>query len=109
MLNFWKKKNEQPASSGSELSWSQAASDSLHQALAQAPVPAMLKGRVRNELKSAAEERARAAGRNEVTPQDLMEGMLSKMPANMRSKVEAAMKEGPTGLEKLQNDLKDSE
>ncbi len=109
MLNFWKKKSDQAASSSSEFSWSQAASDSLNQALAQAPVPAMLKGRVRNELKNAAEERARAAGRSEVTPQDLMEGMLSKMPANMRSKVEAAMKEGPAGLEKLQNDLKDSQ
>lgn len=112
MLNFWKKKNKE-SSSGSthganELSWSSEASAGLDQALAQAPVPALLKNKVRGELKGAAEAVTRTAGRTEVTPQDLMAGMLSKMPASMRSKVEAAMKEGPAGLEKLQNDLKNS-
>jgi len=105
MLNFWKKKNTESTPQRDGLTWSDAARAGLEQALAQAPVPALLKNRVRGELKSAAEATAQAAGRSEVTPQDLMEGMLSKMPAAMRNQVETAMKGGPEALNDLQKRL----
>jgi hypothetical protein len=94
------KKNESPP-----LAWEPAAEAALEQALGQAPVPAMLKGRVKSELKNAAEEHARKSGHATVTPEDLMNGMLARLPANMKTKVEEAMKKGPQGLEGLKNNL----
>jgi len=58
-------------------------------------------------LTKAAEEQARQLGHAEVTAEDLMSGMLAKMPAHMKTKVEQAMKQGPEGLANLQKDLKD--
>ena len=104
MFKFWPKKKD--AAGSDKLTWSAQAEQGLVQALAQAPVPAMLKGRVRSELRNAAEEHARNAGHSEVTPEDLMEGMLSKLPANMRTQVEEAMKKGPEGLKDLEKNLK---
>lgn len=89
-----------------ELTWDAQATQGLEQAIAQAPVPAMLKGRVRTELKSAAEGVARAEGRNTVTAQDLMQGLLSRLPENMRSKVETAMQGGPDKLKDLEKELR---
>lgn len=88
------------------MTWDPQAIQALDQALAQAPVPKMMKSMVKSQLKKAAEETARKAGRSNVTPQDLMEGMLSKMPAAQRAKVEDAMKKGPEGLKNLERDLK---
>lgn len=106
MFKLWPTKKEAGETNPTELTWTSQATQGLEQALAQAPVPAMLRGRVRSELVNAAETHARAAGRNEVTPQDLMEGMLRKLPANMRSQVEEAMKKGPAGLKDLEQHLK---
>lgn len=101
MFGFKKKE-----SSAGTMTWQADAVTALEQALAQMPVPGSLKGRVRSELEKAAVAHAREAGRSEVTAQDLMEGLLAKLPANMRGKVEEAMKQGPEGLEKLQKELK---
>lgn len=106
MFKWRRKKNDAATPESAALTWSTQAKQGLEQALAQAPVPAMMKGRVRNELKNAAEAHARTVGHSEVTPEDLMEGMLSKLPANMRTKVEDAMKKGPEGLKDLEQDLK---
>lgn len=88
------------------MSWDEQAQLAVNQAVQQAPLPAMLKGRVRTELTNAAEETARAAGRNNVTAQDVLQGMLAKMPPAMRQQVEEAMKGGPEGLAKLQKKLR---
>ncbi|MEK7557131.1 MAG: hypothetical protein AAB538_04095 [Patescibacteria group bacterium] len=108
MLKFWKKKpaNEPSASGTSELTWDAQAQAALDQAVSQAPVPKMMKSMVKSQLKNAAEDAARKAGHTTVTPQDLMEGMLSKMPAGTRAKVEEAMKKGPEGIKDLERDLK---
>ncbi|PIT98494.1 MAG: hypothetical protein COT71_00400 [Candidatus Andersenbacteria bacterium CG10_big_fil_rev_8_21_14_0_10_54_11] len=57
-------------------------------------------------MKKAAEQKTRAAGRTHVTPEDLMQGLLEKLPANMRQKIENAVKEGPAGLQKLEQEFK---
>lgn len=107
---FRKKKETTPltpvTSSSTELTWDAQATQGLQQALAQAPVPALLKGKVRTELKKAAEDAARAAGRSTVIAQDLMEGLLSKLPAHMRDKVTAAVAGGPEKLKDLEQELK---
>lgn len=99
MLKIWKREK------ANKLPWSKPAQEGLEQAMQQTPVPAMLKMTVRKQLESAAEEAARAAGHNEVTAEDLMQGLLSKLPASMREKVEQAAKLGPDGLKKLQEKL----
>lgn len=118
MLNFWKKKKSEqgdentpqeadntPQTSG-ELSWDAQATQALEQSVAQAPVPGMMKNKVKKELSKAAEEAARKAGHTTVTAEDLMNGMLSKMPANMRQKIEKAAESGPEGLKNLENELR---
>lgn len=110
-MRFWPKK-KQPTSnddsssnSGSSLTWDEQAKTAISQSVMQAPVPAMLRGRLRKELESAAEAAAISAGRSKVTAEDVMNGLLSKMPANMRAKVEKAMKGGPEEIKKLQQKL----
>lgn len=101
---FWPKKK--PADGASDaLPWDAAASQALEQAANQAPVPGPLKGRVKKELKQAAEDYARQQNHTSVTAEDLMQGLLAKMPAAMRAKVEAAMQQGPQGLENLKGEL----
>ncbi|MEX2055264.1 MAG: hypothetical protein WD972_03715 [Candidatus Andersenbacteria bacterium] len=102
---FGKSKSDTPDPAAGAMTWDAQATQGLEQALAQAPVPAMLKGRIRQELVSAAEGVAQRAGRTTVTAQDLMEGLLSKLPASMKSKVEDAVKGGPEKLKELENDL----
>lgn len=119
MFKLWPKKkqsNSSPNNDSSvpaestpatgELTWEAQAQTGLDQAMSQAPVPAMLKGKVRRELANAAEAAARAAGRNVVTAEDLMNGLLAKLPSNMRSQVEEAMKGGPDKLKELEKNLK---
>ncbi len=105
MFNF--KKKEKKDDTNTSLTWDATATQALEQAISQAPVPKMLKGKVKNELKKAAENVAQAANRTTVTAEDLMHGMLAKMPANMRSKVEDAMQQGPEGLKNLQKEFGD--
>lgn len=106
MFKFWKKKQAADESGGvAKLTWNPQAQAALDQSVAQAPVPKMMKGLVKSQLKKAAGEVTRRANRTTVTAQDLMEGMLSKMPAGTRAKVEEAMKKGPSGLAKLQKEL----
>ncbi|MDP3997351.1 MAG: hypothetical protein U1C49_00950 [Candidatus Andersenbacteria bacterium] len=103
MYKFWHKQKQEPAQS--DLQWDTQAQQAVDQALAQAPVPAMLKGQVKKELTKAAEAAARAAGHEQVTAEDVMAGLLSKMPAKTRQKVEDAMKGGPEKLRHLQDEL----
>jgi hypothetical protein len=102
MLNIFKKKS---SDEHSPLSWDNSAVQALAQAVSQAPVPSMLKGRIKSELSKAAEEAARKEGKTTVTAQHLMAGILARLPEDMRKKVESAAKEGPAGLKKLQNEL----
>ena len=102
------KKNTAPAPEPevSTVTWDEQAKQSIEQAIAQAPVPSLLKGRIKNELMKAAELEAVKAGRNKVTAPDVMAGLLAKMPAAMRDKVAQAMQEGPEGLKNLEHELK---
>lgn len=112
MFSLWKKKSTEkdqtPASpkATGQLSWDNSAITALAQAVSQAPVPSMMKGRIKQELSNAAEEAARKEGKTTVTAQHLMAGILSRLPENMRKKVEDAAKQGPAGLKKLQDELK---
>ena len=112
MFNIWKKKSKEEGQNvtspkaPSQLSWNNSAITALAQAVSQAPVPSMMKGRIKQELSSAAEEAARKEGKTTVTAQHLMTGILSRLPENMRKKVEDAAKQGPAGLKKLQDELK---
>ena len=102
MLNiFAKKKSPDPANPSLSLTWDPQASSALQQALAQAPVPAMMKGLLKKEMAKSAEEHARKMGHTSVTAEDLMNGLMAKLPDNMKSKVEDAMKKGPDELKKL--------
>ncbi len=108
MFNPFKRtaKNQPAAESqGSALTWDSQAQQGLDKAMSQAPVPAMLKAKVRRELAGAAEASARQAGRTTVTAEDLLQGLLAKLPAGMRGKVEDAMKGGPDKLKDLQKEL----
>ncbi|HSX24672.1 MAG TPA: hypothetical protein VLG69_01765 [Candidatus Andersenbacteria bacterium] len=115
MFSLWKKKSTEEGKAASphkpqnqssgQLSWDKSALQALAQAVSQAPVPSMMKQRVKQELSNAAEEAARKEGKATVTAQHLMAGILSRLPANMRKKVEDAAKQGPAGLKKLQNEL----
>jgi hypothetical protein len=105
MFNFKKKGKKDDNNNSTSLTWDPTATQALEQAMSQAPVPKMLKGKVKNELKKAAENVTQTANRTTVTAEDLMHGMLAKMPANMRNKVEDAMQQGPEGLKNLQDEF----
>lgn len=100
MFGFGQKKE-----AAASLPWDDQARQALDQAVSQAPVPAMLRGKIRSELEKAGEEQARKHGHASVTAQDLMEGLMSKLPESMRSKIEDAAKKGPQGLADLQKKL----
>jgi hypothetical protein len=89
----------------SDLAWDDQAKEILNKALGEAPVPAMLKGTVEKQLRRAAETAARNSGRTSVTAQDVMDGFLAKLPADVRAKVEGAMSEGPEALKRLQDEM----
>ena len=116
MLSIFRKKNKKeetaaptpaPVEGGStgELTWSKEATDALEQTLGQAPIPKLLKPKIRRDLKKAAEALARKSGRTEVSAHDLMQGFLSKLPSEMRNQVEQAARKGPEGLKMLQKKL----
>lgn len=90
---------------GEPLPWDHAASSALERALQQTPIPALLRGTVKKELARAAEAHARDHGRTTVTAEDLMQSLLTKMPAHIREKVEQAIKQGPAGMNKLKREL----
>jgi len=103
MLGLNKKKE---VSSVTAIPWSESASQALKQAVAGAPVPKPLKGTMAKELKKAAEQHATEAGHSEVTPEDLMNGLLAKLPSKMKDKVTNAIAQGPDGLKNLESELK---
>ena len=106
MFSFWQKKSPNQSEDGESLTWDDSATKALAQAVGQAPVPGIMKQRVKRELEQAAEEYARKNGKTTVTAEDLMQGIMAKLPEGMRSKVEDAAKQGPEGLKKLQDELK---
>lgn len=89
----------------SEMPWDNTATRALEHAIKQAPIPTLLRATVKSQLKRAAEAHAREHGRTTVTAEDLMQGLLAKMPAAMRAKVEEAIQQGPDALGKLKNEL----
>lgn len=91
---------------GPSLPWDDTAANALEHALQQTPIPALVRGTVKSELVKAAEAHAREHGRGTVTAEDLMNGLLAKIPAAMRTKVEQALQQGPDALGKLQDELK---
>lgn len=88
------------------MQWDAQATQALNQSVAQTPVPSMMKNQVKHQLKQAAEEYARNNGKTTVSPEDLMNGLMSKLPENMRKKVEEAAKKGPAGLKDLEKEMK---
>jgi len=63
-------------------------------------------GPVKSKLRSAAENKAKELGHSEVQPEDLMQGLMEMIPQSMRDTIEKRMQEGPEGMAKLQDDLK---
>ncbi|MEX1997733.1 MAG: hypothetical protein WEA04_03635 [Candidatus Andersenbacteria bacterium] len=105
MFKLWPKKKADSDESTPALRWDERATQGLEQALSQAPVPGPLKGRVKKELVQAAEDAARQNKHTTVTAEDLMQGLLAKLPASMRNRVEDALSGGPDKLQALQKDL----
>ena len=111
MLKLFRRSKPTPEPSGSpsspsQFTWDDSARQAIQQALSQAPIPAMLRGRVKKELEAAAEDAARADSKSHITAQHVMTGLLNRMPANMRAQVEKAMKGGPEEIKKLQQRLR---
>lgn len=92
----------------SSLPWSPEAEQAVEQALSQSPVPALLRGPLRSKLRHAAEDAARVAQHETVQPEDLMQGLMGLLPPSVRATIEQRMKEGPEGLKKLQDDMKNA-
>lgn len=103
---FKKKQNEHPEQGQQTMVWDTTATQALEQAVAQAPVPSMMKQQAKRQLKMAAEEYARGKGKTTVSAQDLMEGLMSRLPDTMRKKVEEAAKKGPEGLKDLEKEVR---
>lgn len=109
ILNFWKKQQKQNDSNkavAGHMTWEAQAETALNQSVSQAPVPAVMRSMLKSQLKASAEEAAKHAGRTNVTAEDLMAGLMSKLPANMKNKVANALKKGPAGLADLQKEFK---
>lgn len=92
--------------SENNFAWSKQAEDALEQSLAQFPGPKLLIGLVKSKLRSAAEKKAQEQNHAEVMPEDLMQGLMEMLPASVRQTIEKRMQEGPEGLKKLEDDLK---
>ena len=90
-----------------QIKWSAEAEGALEQAIAQFPGPKMMIGMVKGKLRSAAEKKATELGHSEVLPEDLMQGLMEMLPQSARDMIEKRMQEGPDGIAKLQDDLKD--
>ena len=105
-MSWWNKKDKKEAGSDGTLAWDTQAREQIGQAVAQAPVPALLKGKLRSELEAAAEAAARKAGHTSVTAEDVVAGMLDKIPPALRDRVAQAMQQGPEGLKNLEQELR---
>jgi hypothetical protein len=105
-LPFFKKSDKSSANPDQQLGWHKQAKAALQQALNQAPIPKLLKGRVEKELKKAAEQAAHAAKSKIVSPEHVMQGLLAKMPAKQRAQVEDAMNKGPQAIKDLEKKFK---
>lgn len=92
-------KNDAPQDN-TTLQWDQQATQALELSIKQAPVPAMLKGKIRKELKKGAEDIARSAGRTTVTAEDLMDGLMSRLPPHMQEKAQKMIEQKKAELEK---------
>lgn len=93
LKNWFKKKSvSQPSEAG--ITWDEQATQALETAIAQAPVPQLLKGKLRTELKKTAEAEATKNGRQTVTAEDLFTGLMAKLPAHMQDKVKKMISEG---------------
>lgn len=90
-----------------QIKWSAQTESALEQALAQFPGPKLMLGPVKSKLRSAAEKKAVELGHSEVLPEDLMQGLMEMLPQSVRDTIEKRMQEGPEGVAKLQDDLKD--
>lgn len=93
--------------SAEQIKWSAEAEGALEQAITQFPGPKMMIGMVKGKLRSAAEKKAVELGHSEVLPEDLMQGLMEMLPQSVRDTIEKRMQEGPDGIAKLQDDLKD--
>lgn len=103
---FKKKQAKKPESENSAImQWEESARHALHQAVAQAPVPAIMKQQAKRQLEQAAEEYALSAGKTTVSAEDLMHGLMAHLPESMRNKVEEAAKKGPQGLKNLEKEI----
>jgi hypothetical protein len=89
-----------------QIPWNKQAEDTMEQALAQFPGPKLMLGPVKSKLRSAAEKKASELGHSEVQPEDLMQGLMEMLPQSVRDTIEKRMQEGPEGVAKLQDDLK---
>src|SRR3990167_8093975 len=98
----WSKKQ---STISSPLPWESTATQALEQAVNQAPVPGLLKGKIKKELQKAAESFAISANHSTVTAEDLIQGLLTNMPAPMRDKIQQAIKQGPEGIKDLAKDF----
>lgn len=87
------------------MQWEESARQALDQAVAQAPVPGIMKQQAKRQLQQAAEEYARNAGKTTVSAEDLMQGLMARLPESMRKKVEEAAKKGPEGLKDLEREV----
>lgn len=103
---FKKQQKNESENTNQEMQWDKSAQQGLEQSVAQAPVPGIMKQQVKRQLQQAAEEYARQAGKTIVSPEDLMNGLMSRLPANMRKKVEDAAKKGPEGLKDLKKEIR---
>lgn len=92
--NWFKKETPSNTPSGSSIIWDDQAEKALDMSMAQAPVPQMLKGKLRSEMKKMAEAEAQKNGRTTVTTEDLLNGMMAKLPSHMQDKVKGMMEKG---------------
>lgn len=94
MFSLFKKKqpNKLESENSTPIQWEKSARDALNQAVAQAPVPAIMKQQAKRQLEKAAEEYALSQGKITVSAEDLMHGLMARLPEGMRKKVEDAAK-----------------
>jgi len=92
--NWFKKEKAADQSSDSVMTWDGQATQALEMAVAQAPVPQMVKGKLRTEMKKMAEAEAQKNNRHNVTAEDLLQGMMAKLPSHMQDKVKGMIEKG---------------
>jgi hypothetical protein len=101
MFKNWFQKDKSAPSPSGKVAWTAEATQALDEAVAQAPVPQLLKNRLKKELKKTAEDHAQKNNRTTVTPQDLLEGLMTRLPAHMQQKVKDMMEKGSVNPNEL--------